>query len=95
MVNKTCVLCSSDYFITFHHLIPKSCHRNKWFRKNFSKDEMTGRDIDICRRCHSFLHKKFPEKVLGRELNTLEKILTNEIVRTYLKWAEKNAHRYA
>jgi len=43
----------------------------------------------ICRRCHSFLHKKFPEKILGRELNTLEKNIANEIVRTYLKWAKK------
>ena len=57
---------------------------------------MTGRGIDICRQCHSFLHKKFPEKVLGRELNTVEKILENETMRAYLAWAGKNrANRQA
>ena len=50
---------------------------------------MTERGIDICRRCHSYLHKKFPEKILGRELNTLEKILANETVGNYLAWARK------
>ena len=89
-MNKTCVLCGSEHFITFHHLIPKSCHRNKWFRKNFDKDDMTERGIDICRRCHSYLHKKFPDKMLGRELNTREKIVTNETMRNYLAWARKN-----
>ena len=88
-MNKTCVLCGSKHYITFHHLIPKSCHRNKWFRKNYNKDDMTERGIDICRRCHSYLHKKFPEKILGRELNTLEKILANETVGNYLAWARK------
>jgi hypothetical protein len=88
------VFCGSEHFITFHHLIPKSCHRNKWFCKNFDKDDMAERGIDICRRCHSYLHKKFPEKVLGRELNTLDNILANKIVRTYLKWAKKDARRY-
>ena len=51
---------------------------------------MTERGIDICRRCHSYLHKKFPEKMLGRELNTREKIVTNETMRNYLAWARKN-----
>jgi hypothetical protein len=50
---------------------------------------MKQRGIDICRRCHSFIHKKFPEKVLGRELNTLAKIVANDTISAYLKWARK------
>jgi hypothetical protein len=50
---------------------------------------MKERGIDICRRCHSFIHKKFSEKYLGRELNTLEKLEQNEIIKAYLKWAKK------
>ena len=85
----TCVLCGSQERITFHHLIPKSCHTNKWFKKNFDKTDMRERGVDLCRPCHSFLHKKFSEKVLGRELNTLEKIQDNPVIQTYVAWASK------
>lgn len=90
-MSKICALCGSDQFITFHHLIPKSCHGNKWFKKHFDKTDMRERGIDICRRCHSFIHKKFTEKTLGKELNTLENITSNQTIRAYLKWA-KNHH---
>jgi len=92
-MNRLCALCGTDRFITLHHLIPKSCHGNKWFRKRFDKSEMRARGVDICRRCHSFIHRKFPEKVLGRELNTLDKLLANPTIIAYLKWARK--HRQA
>jgi len=88
-MDKRCSLCGSNHAITFHHLVPRSCHRNKWFRKNFAKADMSGRGIDICRRCHSFLHKQFSEKYLGRELNTLDRILENRVIQTYVKWARK------
>ena len=88
-MNKQCALCGSERSMTFHHLIPRSCHRNKWFRKNFDKTDMKERGIDICRRCHSFIHKKFSGKILGRQLNTLEKILENETIMTHVRWARK------
>ena len=86
---EVCELCGTDKLITFHHLIPKTCHSNKWFKKNFEKSDMQERGIYTCRRCHSFIHKQFSEKVLGRELNTLEKIKAHEIIINYLKWAKK------
>jgi epoxyqueuosine reductase QueG len=89
VMQRRCALCGSEGSITFHHLIPRSCHRNKWFRKNFDKMDMRERGIDICRRCHSFIHKRFSEKFLARELNSLDKIKVNETVRTYIKWARK------
>lgn len=88
-MNKICALCGSDRSITFHHLIPKSCHGNKWFRKNFDIMDMRERGVDICRKCHWFIHGKFSEKVLGRELNTLESLVGNETVQTYVAWAKK------
>ena len=86
---SVCAICGTSHMITFHHLIPKTCHRNKWFQKNFSKAEMKHNGIDVCRRCHSFIHKKFSEKTLGRELNTLEKLLENEEIAKYRVWAKK------
>ena len=89
-MNKLCVLCGSDRLVTFHHLIPRTCHSNKWFKKNFDSREMRERGINVCRKCHSFIHKKFSEKYLGREFNTLEKIKEHEIIQAYVKWARKH-----
>lgn len=89
-MNKVCALCGTDRFITFHHLIPKSCYGNKWFKKQFDKTDMRERGVDICQCCHSFIHKKFSDKMLGRELNTLDKLQENETIHTYLRWAQKH-----
>ena len=75
--------------MTFHHLIPKTCHRNKWFKKNFDKADMQARGIWVCRRCHSFIHKQFSAKQLGRELNTLDKLLSNDKMSAFIQWARK------
>ena len=88
--DSTCALCESPYRLTFHHLIPKTCHSNKWFRKHFGVADMRERGVVLCRKCHSFIHKKFSEKYLGRELNTLDKLQQNEQVAKYVKWAKKN-----
>jgi hypothetical protein len=89
-MSKQCALCGSEQFITFHHLIPKTCHTNRWFKKHFDKNDMQERGIDICRRCHSFIHKIFSEKQLGRELNTLDKLREHATIYAYLKWARKH-----
>lgn len=85
-----CEMCKKPSKLTFHHLIPKSTHKNKWFRKNFGREDMLTRGIDICRKCHSFLHKTYSEKYLGRELNTLDKLLSDEKISKYVNWAKKH-----
>lgn len=87
---RQCQLCSSKNLLTFHHLIPKTCHGNKWFRKNFTVDEMRTKGIIVCRKCHSFIHKQFTEKQLGRQFNTLELIIADPAVANYVKWAQKH-----
>jgi len=52
---------------------------------------MQERGIDICRRCHSFIHKQFSEKLLGKELNTLEKLQAHPNVQAYTRWARKRS----
>ena len=84
-----CAICGSARNITFHHLIPKTCHKNKWFKKNFTREDMTTRGVNICRQCHSYIHKIFDEKTLGRELNTAEKLLGNELVSKFARWRKK------
>ncbi|ANQ48199.1 hypothetical protein KMW28_11990 [Flammeovirga yaeyamensis] len=85
-----CELCKKNLRLTFHHLIPKSNHKNKWFRKNYDMMEMRERGIMVCRSCHSFIHKTHSEKVLGRHFNTLEKLLEDERILKYVRWAQNH-----
>lgn len=88
-VNKACQLCGSDQQISFHHLIPRTCHKNKWFTKRFSKEDMRSRGIDVCRLCHNFIHSQYDEKMLGRHFNTIEALLDDEGIKKYVAWAKK------
>lgn len=83
-----CELCGRRRRLTFHHLIPKTVHANKWFKKRFSPDEMR-RGLNLCRQCHSYLHRHFSEKELARTLNTREALLANDKVRRWVEWARK------
>lgn len=85
-----CEMCEKKKELTFHHLIPKSTHKNKWFKKNFTKDEMTLSGINVCRQCHNFIHKTYTEKDLGRHFNTKEKILSDEKISKFVEWARKH-----
>ena len=88
-LDRECALCGSNKLLTFHHLIPRTLHRNKWFRKNFELTDMRERGITLCRKCHSFIHKQFSEKELGREFNSLEKLAGDERVQKFVSWARK------
>lgn len=84
----TCPICQRDLKLTFHHLIPRSCHKNKKFQRLYSREEMnTG--VMLCRLCHSAIHKFYSEKQLGLDYNTLDKLLACEDVQKHAKWAAK------
>ncbi len=84
-----CALCGRLRNLTFHHLIPRTCHSNKWFKKNFERVDMQSRGIDLCRHCHTFLHQQFSEKQLGRTFNTLEVLLADERVQRFVQWVRR------
>jgi hypothetical protein len=74
---------------TEHHLIPRTCHSNKWFKKRFTRGEMR-RTIDVCRSCHHAIHKLIPsEKELGRHFNKREKLLAHQQLANHVAWARK------
>jgi hypothetical protein len=83
-----CAMCEREQRLTFHHLIPKTNRKNKWFKKNFEKSDFEN-GINICRMCHKFLHKQYSEKELGRVLNTLELIMEGEKVKKFIGWVVK------
>jgi hypothetical protein len=81
-----CELCEREHLLTFHHLIPKSQHKNKWFKKNFTKEQMN-QGIDICKDdCHKQIHILISEKELGKNYNTVQKLLSHKEVKKYIKW---------
>ena len=74
---------------TEHHLIPRTCHSNKWFKKRFTRSRMS-ETIDICRDCHHEIHELFPsEKQLGREFNTIDKLTQEPRFERFLGWVRK------
>ena len=88
-----CRLCGCEESDNFHHLIPRSVHSNKWFRKRFTRDQMS-QGIDVCRQCHRAIHDLVPdEKELGRHYNTAKKLLGHPEVARYVEWKRRRARR--
>jgi hypothetical protein len=84
-----CALCGRHKRLTFHHLIPRRCHTNKWFKKRFSRTEMRLRGAALCYDCHDHIHTLFTEKELGRHFNTLDALSAHEKVRKFVRWVRK------
>ncbi len=86
-----CELCGRPgQALTFHHLIPRHCHRKKRFRDRFTLREMRSRGLWICRLCHSGIHDLIPdEKELGWRHCTRESLLAHEGVRRHVDWVRK------
>lgn len=86
---KSCELCEREVSSTSrHHLIPRTLHTNKWFKKNFTREQMI-ETVDLCRPCHKQIHKLIPEKKMGRTYYTLEKLREEAQVAKFLKWLLK------
>jgi len=93
MVNdkERCDLCGrvTKRGTTEHHLIPRTCHSNKWFKKQFTRQQMN-ETIDLCRDCHRAIHEFIPsEKDLGRHYNTVERLRANEEMAKFLIWVRR------
>lgn len=74
---------------TEHHLIPRTCHSNKWFKKRYTRAQMQV-TIDVCRDCHHAIHDLVPdEKELARQWNTLDTLQTHPEISKYLAWIKK------
>ena len=86
---EKCELCGRENICTFHHLIPRFNHKNKWFKKNFTRDELNA-GIMVCKyECHREIHNLLTEKELGRNYNTLKKLKAHENVAKYIKFIQK------
>lgn len=83
-----CCLCGRELKdgTTEHHVIPRQCHSNKWFKKRFTRQEMQV-TITVCQACHSAIHRFIPShKDLARHYNTREKLLAHEGLASFVGW---------
>ena len=88
-----CALCNRQAKLTFHHFIPRTLHTNKWFQKNFTREQMAA-GMDVCRECHSAIHRFIDEKELGRTYNTRERLLKHPEVQKFIQWVRKQRVRH-
>ncbi|MBF7074535.1 hypothetical protein ISG33_14100 [Glaciecola sp. MH2013] len=83
-----CLFCQRETYLTFHHLIPKKMHRRTYFKKHYSKQEMA-QGIDICRQCHTGLHKAFSEMELAKRYASIEAIMAEPVLTEHFAWVAK------
>jgi hypothetical protein len=50
------------------------------------------RGIHICRRCHSFIHRRFGPKELGRYYHSKAKLLRAYPIQNYVRWARQRVN---
>lgn len=84
----TCACCGRTTYLTFHHLIPRTLHKRKAFKKNYTREVLQS-GIAICRPCHTGIHVAYDEMYLAKQLPTLELILTDETLQKHFQWVAK------
>jgi hypothetical protein len=82
-----CELCGAAEPENFHHLIPRICHANKWFKKNFSRRRMQ-EGLHVCLGCHGAVNR-IEQKELGRKHNTRESLLEHPEVAAFVAWRRR------
>lgn len=86
-----CELCARERALTFHHLIPRTVHSNRWFKRRYTREELA-RGLDLCSDCHAAIHRFVPsEKELGRRYATREALLEHPEIAKFVAWVARRA----
>lgn len=88
-IEGECGFCQRKKYLTFHHYIPRTLHKNKLFKKLYDRKYMKSHGVYLCKDCHKAIHTFFSEKELGKNYNTKEKLFATEKVINFLKWIKK------
>jgi len=87
-----CPLCKRHTALTFHHLIPRKVHRRAHFKKHYSKAKLN-HGIDICRTCHSGIHRRYDEMSLAKNLASIEALQSDTELARFFGWVAKQRIR--
>ncbi|WP_138502088.1 HNH endonuclease [Nostoc sp. PA-18-2419] len=78
----SCELCEREIAsLTVHHLVPRQNTKRK--------KQDPGLTINICSACHRQIHALFDNKLLAKELNTLDKLRNQPQMQKFLTWVRK------
>jgi hypothetical protein len=47
----------------------------------------------VCRGCHTGIHQRYDEMTLGKQLNTLERLLADPGLMEHFAWVSKQRER--
>ncbi|KAL3678677.1 hypothetical protein R1sor_021633 [Riccia sorocarpa] len=83
-----CAMCLRYMPLTFHHLCPRMLHKSMLKKGLYTKQNIND-GIDICRPCHSAIHHVFDHETMALKMNTLEKLMEDERVQRWVRYAEK------
>ncbi|WP_318781219.1 HNH endonuclease [Amazonocrinis nigriterrae] len=79
---QQCELCQREMeHLTIHHLVPRQNTKRK--------KQDPGPTANICSACHRQIHALFNNKLLARELNTLDKLTNEPQMQKFLAWVKK------
>ena len=99
-----CALCERFMKLTRHHLIPKatwgkiesSKHRFQVLMESLEIEQpcsfrslVRAHVIDICRPCHSHIHRTYDHWTLATTYNTLDRLVDDPAIRRFAKWAHQ------
>ncbi|HYQ92472.1 MAG TPA: hypothetical protein VES89_10465 [Candidatus Competibacteraceae bacterium] len=85
-----CELCGRNVdLLTKHHLIPRTRHRNKRNRREFTREEVRTRILWLCRPCHNHIHDVLTEKELEFDYNTRQALLEQPDIRRFIDWIRR------
>ena len=86
-----CELCGSEHDeLNFHHLIPRTLHSSKLYKKKYTREFMNNNGIWICEHyCHKQIHRFLNEKEMGLKYNTIDLLLNHPEIKKFIDWRKK------
>ena len=86
-----CPACHRHTGLSFHHLIPRKMHRRNYFKKHFSREQLS-LGIYLCRQCHDGIHDRFDEITLAKRFSDPDILLAEPELQTHFAWVGKQRH---
>jgi len=94
MTVGVCKLCKREASnVTEHHLIPRSTHRVKRFKRMHSTAAMHV-TATMCQPCHRAMHQFFTEKELAESFFTINLLLSDERIIRHVEFVKKQRGSY-
>ncbi|KAL1510133.1 hypothetical protein AB1Y20_006465 [Prymnesium parvum] len=100
-----CEMCHRSMRLTFHHLVPKETHgrylgkalppgvseaaRAAGMEPQPSRELLNRYGAMLCRFCHSTVHRFAPNAVLAERFNTVEKLLAQPEIESFVRFASR------